>query len=248
MYKIVLMRHGESTWNLANRFTGWTDIDLTEKGVAEARHAGQLLNDAGLTFDVAYTSVLKRAIRTIWLTLEEMDLMWIPVICDWRLNERHYGSLQGFNKAETAEKYGEEQVMKWRRGYDTPPLPLEADDPRASYDDPQYAQLEREQIPLSECLKDTVERVMPCWNERIAPDIRAGKRVIISAHGNSLRALIKYLDGISDKDIICLNIPTGQPLVYELDADLKPIRSYYLSDPKAIEAAMKVVAQQAEAK
>jgi 2,3-bisphosphoglycerate-dependent phosphoglycerate mutase len=248
MYKIVLMRHGESTWNLDNRFTGWTDIDLTEKGEAEARHAGQLLKEAGLTFDLAYTSVLKRSIRTLWLTLEEMDLMWIPIVCDWRLNERHYGALQGLNKAETAAKYGDKQVLKWRRGYDTPPNPLEPNDPRTSYKDPRYAHLKREQIPLTECLKDTVERVMPCWHESIAPAIKAGRNIIISAHGNSLRALIKSLDNISDHDIICLNIPNGQPLVYELDADLKPIKSYYLGDPTAIAAAMKVVARQAEAK
>ncbi|NEX61364.1 2,3-diphosphoglycerate-dependent phosphoglycerate mutase [Noviherbaspirillum galbum] len=248
MYKIVFMRHGESTWNLENRFTGWTDVDLTEKGVAEAREAGRLLKEAGFTFDLAYTSVLKRAIRTLWITLDEMDLMWLPVIHDWRLNERHYGALQGLNKAETAAKYGDEQVLVWRRSYDVPPNPLEANDPRASYADPRYAGLEHGQIPLTECLKDTVARVMPAWDESIAPAIRAGKNILISAHGNSLRALIKTLDGISDKDIVGLNIPNGVPLVYELDADLKPIKSYYLGDQAAIEAAMKAVASQGKSK
>jgi 2,3-bisphosphoglycerate-dependent phosphoglycerate mutase len=248
MYKIVLMRHGESTWNLDNRFTGWTDVDLTEKGEAEARHAGKLLKEAGFTFDLAYTSVLKRAIRTLWLTLDEMDLMWLPVVHSWRLNERHYGALQGLNKAETAAKYGDEQVLVWRRSYDTPPNPLEPNDLRTSYDDPRYAKLKKEEIPLTECLKDTVARVMPIWDESIAPAIRAGKRIIISAHGNSLRALIKSLDGISDADIVGLNIPNGQPLVYELDADLKPIKSYYLGDQDAIAAAMKAVASQGKAK
>jgi 2,3-bisphosphoglycerate-dependent phosphoglycerate mutase len=232
MYKLVLMRHGESTWNLENRFTGWTDVDLTDKGVAEARHAGKLLQQAGLSFDLAYTSVLKRAIRTLWLTLDEMDLMWIPIVNDWRLNERHYGALQGLNKAETAAQYGDQQVLLWRRSYDVPPNPLAPDDERTSYNDPRYATLKREQIPLTECLKDTVVRVLPAWNDSIAPAIRAGKRVVISAHGNSLRALIKYLDGISDADIVGLNIPNGVPLVYELDADLKPIKSYYLGDAK----------------
>ncbi|KIF82979.1 2,3-diphosphoglycerate-dependent phosphoglycerate mutase [Noviherbaspirillum autotrophicum] len=248
MYKIVFMRHGESTWNLDNRFTGWTDVDLTEKGIAEARQAGKILKEAGFTFDLAYTSVLKRAIRTLWLTLDEMDLMWIPVEHDWRLNERHYGALQGLNKAETAAKYGDEQVLVWRRSYDTPPMPLEPNDPRTSYNDPRYAQLKKEQIPLTECLKDTVARVMPAWDEEIAPAIRAGKQILISAHGNSLRALIKSLDGISDADIVGLNIPNGQPLVYELDADLKPIKSYYLGDQEAIAAAMKAVASQGKSK
>jgi len=248
MYKIVLMRHGESTWNLDNRFTGWTDVDLTEKGMAEARQAGRVLKEAGFTFDLCFTSVLKRAIRTLWLTLDEMDLMWLPVVHDWRLNERHYGALQGLNKAETAAKYGDDQVLIWRRSYDTPPNPLTADDPRASFDDPRYANVPREQIPLTECLKDTVARVMPGWHNEIAPAIRSGKRILISAHGNSLRALIKELDGISDTDIVGLNIPNGQPLVYELDADLKPIKSYYLGDQEAIEAAMKAVASQGKAK
>jgi len=248
MYKLVLMRHGESTWNLENRFTGWTDVDLTEKGRAEARQAGVLLKEAGLSFDIAYTSVLKRAVRTLWLTLDEMDLMWLPVIHNWRLNERHYGALQGLNKAETAAKYGDEQVLVWRRSYDTPPNPLDADDPRADFNDPRYARLKREEIPLTECLKDTVARVLPAWHESIAPAIKAGKRILISAHGNSLRALIKYLDGISDADIVGLNIPNGQPLVYELDADLKPIKHYYLGDTEAIEAALKAVASQGKAK
>ncbi|MBI3714151.1 MAG: 2,3-diphosphoglycerate-dependent phosphoglycerate mutase [Burkholderiales bacterium] len=248
MYKIVLMRHGESTWNLDNRFTGWTDVDLTEKGVAEARQAGKLLKEAGFSFDLAYTSVLKRAIRTLWCTLDEMDLMWLPVEHDWRLNERHYGALQGLDKAETAAKYGDEQVLVWRRSYDTPPSALDENDERTSYKDPRYAGLKREQIPLTECLKDTVARVMPAWDDAIAPQIRAGKRIIVSAHGNSLRALIKMLDGISDADIVNLNIPNGQPLVYELDADLKPIKSYYLGDQEAIAKALQAVASQGKAK
>ncbi|HEY8607065.1 MAG TPA: 2,3-diphosphoglycerate-dependent phosphoglycerate mutase [Noviherbaspirillum sp.] len=248
MYKIVLMRHGESTWNLENRFTGWTDVDLTEKGINEARQAGRILKEAGFEFDLCYTSVLKRAIRTLWLTLDEMDLMWLPVEHDWRLNERHYGALQGLNKAETAAQYGDEQVLVWRRSYDVPPNPLAADDPRTSFKDPRYAHLKNEQIPLTECLKDTVARVMPAWDESIAPAIRAGRKILISAHGNSLRALIKSLDGISDQDIVGLNIPNGQPLVYELDANLNPIRSYYLGDQAAIEAAMKAVASQGKAK
>jgi len=248
MYKIVLMRHGESTWNLENRFTGWTDVDLTEKGMAEARQAGKVLKEAGFTFDLAYTSVLKRAIRTLWLTLDEMDLMYLPIVNDWRLNERHYGALQGLNKAETAAKYGDEQVLVWRRSYDVPPNPLEENDSRTSFNDPRYAGLKREQIPVTECLKDTVARVMPAWDDEIAPAIRAGKNILISAHGNSLRALIKSLEGISDQDIVSLNIPNGQPLVYELDADLKPIKSYYLGDQAAIEAAMKAVASQGKSK
>jgi 2,3-bisphosphoglycerate-dependent phosphoglycerate mutase len=230
MYKLVLMRHGESTWNSENRFTGWADVDLTEKGALEARTAGRMLHDAGFTFDMAYTSVLKRAIRTLWNTLDTMDLMWLPTQKDWRLNERHYGALQGLNKAETAKQYGDEQVMIWRRSYDTPPPPLALDDPRTSFDDLRYAHLEVKQIPLAECLKDTVLRVLPAWNDSIAPAIRSGKRVLISAHGNSLRALIKMLDNINDEDIVELNIPNGQPLIYELDTNLKPIRHYYLSD------------------
>jgi len=248
MYKIVFMRHGESTWNLENRFTGWTDVDLTEKGVNEARGAGALLKEAGFNFDLCYTSVLKRAIRTLWLTLDAMDLMYLPIKHDWRLNERHYGALQGLDKAETAAKYGDEQVLVWRRSYDTPPPALAADDERASFNDPRYAGLPRSAIPLTECLKDTVARVVPAWDEEIAPAIRAGKQILISAHGNSLRALIKMLDGISDSDIVGLNIPNGQPLVYELDADLKPIRHYYLGDPAAIAAAMSAVASQGKAK
>ncbi len=248
MYKIVFMRHGESTWNLDNRFTGWTDVDLTEKGQNEARTAGKLLQEAGLSFDLAYTSVLKRAIRTLWLTLDTMDLMWLPVKHDWRLNERHYGALQGMDKAETAAKFGDAQVLVWRRSYDTPPDALTIDDARVSHGDPRYANVPREQIPLTECLKDTVARVMPCWEQEIAPAIRSGKRILISAHGNSLRALIKMLDGISDADIVGLNIPNGQPLVYELDANLKPIKSYYLGDPEAIAAALQAVANQGKAK
>jgi 2,3-bisphosphoglycerate-dependent phosphoglycerate mutase len=248
MYKIVFMRHGESTWNLDNRFTGWTDVDLTAKGEAEAAQAGKLLQEAGLVFDLAYTSVLKRAIRTLWLTLDTMDLMWLPIKHDWRLNERHYGALQGLDKAETAAKYGDAQVLVWRRSYDTPPEPLAADDSRASFNDPRYAGLRREQIPLTECLKDTVARVMPAWDEEIAPAIKSGKRILISAHGNSLRALIKMLDGISDDAIVGLNIPNGQPLVYELDENLKPIKSYYLGDPAAIAAALAAVANQGKAK
>ncbi len=248
MYKIVFMRHGESTWNLDNRFTGWTDVDLTEKGRAEAVQAGKLLQEAGFSFDLAFTSVLKRAVRTLWLTLDTMDLMWLPVINDWRLNERHYGALQGMDKAETAAKIGDAQVLVWRRSYDTPPDALSPDDSRASFNDPRYAGLRREQIPLTECLKDTVARVMPAWEEQIAPAIRSGKQILVSAHGNSLRALIKMLDGISDADIVNLNIPNGQPLVYELDADLKPIKSYYLGDPAAIAAALQAVASQGKAK
>lgn len=248
MYKIVFMRHGESVWNRENRFTGWADVDLTDKGIAEAREAGRLLRAAGFRFDLTYTSMLRRAIRTLWLALDEMDRMWLPTVHSWRLNERHYGALQGLNKAETAAKYGDEQVLVWRRSYDTPPMPLDPSDPRASIDDPRYASLSRDQIPMSECLKDTVARVLPLWNDSIAPAIRAGRQILVSAHGNSLRALIKYLDNISDTDIVGLNIPNGQPLVYELDLDLKPIRSYYLGDAAAIEAATRAVASQGKAK
>ena len=248
MYKIVFMRHGESTWNLENRFTGWTDVDLTEKGVAEAKTAGRVLKDAGFTFDVCYTSVLKRAIRTLWLAMDEMDAMYLPVKNDWRLNERHYGALQGLDKAETAAKFGDEQVLVWRRSYDTPPPALEESDERTSFNDPRYAGLAKEQIPLTECLKDTVARVMPAWDDEIAPAIRAGKKILISAHGNSLRAIIKMLDNISDSDIVGLNIPNGQPLVYELDENLKPIKHYYLGDQEAIAAAMAAVANQGKAK
>ena len=248
MYKIVFMRHGESTWNLANRFTGWVDVDLTEKGAQEARTAGRVLREAGFQFDLAYTSVLKRAIRTLWLALDEMDQMYLPIKNDWRLNERHYGALQGLDKGETAAKYGDEQVLVWRRSYDTPPPALDASDERASFNDPRYAGLAKERIPLTECLKDTVARVMPAWDEEIAPAIRAGKQILISAHGNSLRALIKMLDNISDEDIVGLNIPNGQPLVYELDENLKPIRHYYLGDQAAIAAAVAAVANQGKAK
>ncbi|WP_332878985.1 2,3-diphosphoglycerate-dependent phosphoglycerate mutase [Massilia sp. S19_KUP03_FR1] len=248
MYKIVFMRHGESTWNLDNRFTGWTDVDLTEKGASEARAAGRVLKEAGFTFDLAYTSVLKRAIRTLWLAMDEMDMMWLPIKNDWRLNERHYGALQGLDKAETAAKYGDAQVLVWRRSYDTPPPALEAGDARSSATDPRYAALDPAAIPLTECLKDTVARVMPAWDEEIAPAIRAGRQILISAHGNSLRALIKMLDGISDEDIVGLNIPNGQPLVYELDENLKPIRHYYLGDQAAIAAAVAAVANQGKAK
>lgn len=230
MYKLVLIRHGESTWNLENRFTGWTDVDLTPKGVEQARAAGRLLKACGFDFDLAYTSVLRRAIRTLHLVLDEMDRLWLPVAKDWRLNERHYGALQGLNKAETAEKHGAEQVLQWRRSYNVPPPALLADDPRCERGDPRYAQLAEGQLPLTECLHDTVTRVLPLWNETIAPDIQSGKRLIISAHGNSLRALIKHLDGISDEDIVGLNIPNGIPLIYELDEALQPLRSYYLDD------------------
>jgi 2,3-bisphosphoglycerate-dependent phosphoglycerate mutase len=248
MYKIVFMRHGESTWNLANRFTGWHDVDLTEKGASEARAAGRVLKDAGFTFDLAYTSVLKRAIRTLWLAMDEMDMMWLPIKNDWRLNERHYGALQGLDKGETAAKYGDAQVLVWRRSYDTPPPALDANDERSSANDPRYAALDPAAIPLTECLKDTVARVMPAWDEEIAPAIRAGRQILISAHGNSLRALIKMLDNISDDDIVGLNIPNGQPLVYELDENLKPIRHYYLGDQAAIAAAVAAVANQGKAK
>jgi len=228
MYKIVLMRHGQSTWNLENRFTGWTDVDLTEQGIEEAKAAGRALREAGFEFDLAYTSVLRRAIRTLWIVLDEMDRMWLPFSCDWRLNERHYGALQGLDKSETAKKFGDEQVHIWRRSYDVPPEPLAADDNRTSYADPTYSALSPDQIPLAESLKDAIIRVMPLWNEQIAPQVREGKRILIAAHGNSLRGLIKELDNISDADISELNIPTGKPLVYELDQDLKPIRHYYL--------------------
>ena len=247
MYKLVLIRHGESTWNLENRFTGWTDVDLTETGVEQAKLAGQLLKDQGYEFDVAYTSVLKRAIWTLWYALDELDRTWLPVINDWRLNERHYGALQGLNKADMAKQYGDEQVLVWRRSYDTPPPVLAADDPRGQRHDPRYAKLKPEQIPLTECLKDTVARVLPCWNDTIAPAIKSGQRVLIAAHGNSMRALVKYLDGISDKDIVGLNIPNGIPLVYELDHELKPIKSYYLGDAEAAAKAAAAVANQGRA-
>ena len=248
MYKIVLMRHGESVWNLENRFTGWTDVGLTEKGQAEAKAAGELLKREGFDFDLAFTSVLRRAIKTLWTVLEEMDRMWIPVQHSWRLNERHYGALQGLDKAETAAKFGDEQVLVWRRAYDTPPPALETGDTRLTPDDPRYASLPAAQFPRTECLKDTVDRFLPYWHETIAPAVKSGKRVIVAAHGNSLRALIKYLDDVSDADIVGLNIPTAQPLVYELDANLKPIRNYYLGDPEAIKAAQAAVANQGKAK
>jgi 2,3-bisphosphoglycerate-dependent phosphoglycerate mutase len=248
MKKLVLIRHGESVWNKENRFTGWTDVDLSEKGLREAREAGRLLKQEGFEFDIAYTSVLKRAIRTLWLVLDEMDLMWIPIVNSWRLNERHYGALQGLNKAEMAAKYGEDQVLIWRRSYDVRPPALDPADERYPGRDPRYRELTPEQLPLTECLKDTVERFLPLWHETIAPTVQSGKRVLIAAHGNSLRALVKYLDGISDKDIIGLNIPTGVPLVYELQDDLKPIRSYYLGDQEAIAAAQAAVASQGKAK
>ncbi|MBL7126613.1 MAG: 2,3-diphosphoglycerate-dependent phosphoglycerate mutase [Dehalococcoidales bacterium] len=248
MMKLVLLRHGESIWNRENRFTGWTDVDLSEKGVEEARKAGQVLKEKGYIFDVAFTSVLKRAIRTLWIVLDEMDLMWIPVYRSWRLNERHYGALQGLNKAETAAKYSEEQVLTWRRSYDVRPPSLEKTDERYPGNDPIYRGLAKEDIPLTECLKDTVERFLPYWHEVLAPTIKSGKRVIISAHGNSLRALVKYLDHISDEDIVKLNIPTGIPLVYELDSELKPIKNYYLGDPEEVARAMEAVASQGKAK
>lgn len=248
MYKVVLVRHGESTWNKENRFTGWTDVDLSEKGRAEAQRGGQLLREAGYVFDVAYTSVLKRAIRTLWYVMDELDLMWIPVIKAWQLNERHYGALQGLNKAETAAKFGDEQVLVWRRSYDVPPPPLTPDDERFPGNDPRYTALTEAELPLTESLKETVARVVPYWHTEIAPTIKAGKRVVIAAHGNSLRALVKYLDNVSEEAIIKLNIPTGQPLVYELDADLKPMQSYYLGDPEEIAKAQAAVAAQGKAK
>ncbi len=247
MYKVVLLRHGESTWNQENRFTGWTDVGLSDKGVAEATRAGQLLKEQGFVFDRAYTSVLKRAIRTLWIVLEKMDLMWIPVENMWRLNERHYGALQGLNKAETAAKFGEEQVMVWRRSYDIPPPALTREDQRFPGFEPRYKGLSEGELPLTESLKDTVARFMPLWQEVLAPAVKRGERLIIAAHGNSLRALVKYLDGISDAEIVGLNIPTGVPLVYELDAELKPLRHYYLGDQDEIERAAKAVANQGKA-
>lgn len=248
MSKLVLLRHGESTWNKENRFTGWTDVDLSKKGIDEAKKAGQVLKEKGYTFDVAFTSVLKRAIRTLWLGLDEMDLMWIPVYRSWRLNERHYGALQGLNKAETAAKYGEEQVLVWRRSYNIRPPSLKKTDPGYPGNDPIYAGLDEKDIPLTECLKDTVERFLPYWHEVLAPAVKSGQRAIISAHGNSLRALVKYLDHISDDDIVKLNIPTGIPLVYELDGELKPLKSYYLGDPEEVARAVDAVARQGKVK
>jgi 2,3-bisphosphoglycerate-dependent phosphoglycerate mutase len=248
MYKLVLMRHGESQWNRENRFTGWVDVDITSTGVAEALAAGELLKSEGYSFDIMYTSVLRRAIRTGYIALEMLDCMWIPVVKDWRLNERHYGALAGLNKAETAAKYGEDQVHLWRRSYDVPPPALEPHDERAPYKDPRYASVPREQLPLTECLQDTVARVVPFWNTVIAPSIRNGKKVFICAHGNSLRALIKHLDKVSDDEIANLNIPTAQPLVYELDVSLRPIKHYYLGDADAIAAKLAGVAAQGKAK
>ena len=247
MHQLVLLRHGESTWNLENRFTGWVDVPLTATGVAQAQQAGVLLKEGGFEFDVAYTSVLRRAAWTLWHTLDRMDRTWLPVVNHWRLNERHYGALQGLNKAETARKYGDAQVLAWRRSYDTPPPALEAGDARCERSDPRYAALAPAQVPLTECLKDTVARVMPWWNEVLAPDLLAGRRVLVSAHGNSIRALVKYLDGIADDDIVGLNIPNGIPLVYELDAALEPIRSYYLGDAEAAARAAAAVAGQSKA-
>ena len=247
MYKLVLIRHGESTWNLENRFTGWTDVDLTDTGIAQAKNAGRLLKAEGHEFDVAYTSVLKRAIHTLWHCLDEMDRQWLPVVHSWRLNERHYGALQGLNKADMAKQYGDAQVLVWRRSYDTPPPALESTDPRCERGDLRYAKLDPAQVPLTECLKDTVARVLPFWNESMAPAIKAGKRIVVAAHGNSIRALVKYLDGISDEAIVGLNIPNGIPLVYELDANLKPLRHYYLGDAEAAAKAAAAVASQGKA-
>lgn len=248
MYKVVLLRHGESVWNKENRFTGWTDVDLSEKGKDEAKRSGEVLKKEGYVFDIAFTSVLKRAIRTLWIALEELDLMWIPVHNSWRLNERHYGSLQGLNKSEMAAKFGEEQVLIWRRSYDIPPPKLESNDKRSPVNDPRYKDMDPKDIPLTECLKDTVARFLPYWHDSIVPVIKSGKKVIIAAHGNSLRALVKYLDNISDEEIVKLNIPTGVPLVYELDNNLKPITHYYLGDPEEIKKAMESVASQGKAK
>ncbi len=247
MYKLVLIRHGESTWNLENRFTGWTDVDLTPTGVEQAKQAGRLIKQAGLDFDVAYTSVLKRAVWTLWHCLDQMDRTWLPVVHEWRLNERHYGALQGLNKADMAKQYGDEQVLIWRRSYDTPPPALQASDPRSERSDIRYAKLKDGDVPLTECLKDTVARVMPFWNESVAPAILSGKRLVIAAHGNSIRALVKYLDNIGDNDIVGVNIPNGIPLVYELDANLKPIKSYYLGDAEAAAKAAAAVANQGKA-
>lgn len=244
MYKLVLVRHGQSSWNLENRFTGWTDVDLTDLGREEARKAGELLKQEGFKFDIAFTSVLKRAIRTLWIALDELDQMWLPVEKSWRLNERHYGALQGLNKSETAEKFGADQVHEWRRSYDTPPPALETGDERSAANDPRYADLAKDELPMTECLKDTVDRFLPYWHSEIAPKIKSGKKVIVAAHGNTIRALVKYLDNVSEADIAELNIPTGIPLVYELDADLKPIKSYYLGDPEAAAAAAAAVANQ----
>lgn len=242
MHKVVLLRHGESIWNNENLFTGWTDVELSQKGIEEAKAAGATLKKRGFSFDLVFTSVLKRAIRTAWIVLDEMDLMWIPIQLDWRLNERHYGALQGLNKAQTAAKYGEAQVKLWRRSYDVRPPSLEETDPRYPGKDPRYKDLTKQQLPLTECLKDTVERFLPCWHELIAPRIRSGKQILIAAHGNSLRALVKYLQDVSEQEIVDLNIPTGVPLVEELDDDLKSVRHYYLGDPARIQQAIEGVA------
>jgi 2,3-bisphosphoglycerate-dependent phosphoglycerate mutase len=247
MTKLVLLRHGESIWNKENLFTGWTDVDLSNQGMLEAEQAGEMLKAEGYSFDVAFSSVLKRAIRTLWITLDELDLMWIPVNHSWRLNERHYGALQGLNKAQTAAKFGDEQVLIWRRSYDVPPPPLDESDPRNPGNDPRYRELSRSEPPLTECLKDTVARFLPYWHQTIVPAIQSGKKVIITAHGNSLRAVVKHLDHISDQDIVGLNIPTGAPLVYELDDQLRPLRNYYLGDPDAIARAAAAVANQGKA-
>lgn len=244
MIKLVLLRHGESLWNKENRFTGWTDIDLSERGMAEATKAAAVLNEKGYVFDVAFTSVLKRAIRTLWIVLDHMDMMWIQVHRSWRLNERHYGTLQGLNKAEVAAQMGEDQVFIWRRSYNVRPPALEKTDPRYPRNDPRYRSLPEEEIPLTECLRDTVTRFLPYWHQTIAPAIKSGERVLLSAHGNSLRALVKYLDNVSDDDIANYNIPTGIPLVYELDSDLRPIRNYYLGEPKEVKKAMEVISKQ----
>lgn len=248
MYKVVLIRHGESVWNKLNLFTGWTDVDLSEKGIQEALEGGKVLKEEGYTFDIAYTSVLKRAVKTLNIVLDQMDLEWIPVVKNWRLNERHYGALQGLNKAETAEKYGMEQVLEWRRSFDTPPPALEETDDRYPGKDPRYADLSKDELPLTESLKLTIDRFLPYWHETIAPMIKTGKKVVVVAHGNSLRALVKYLDNISEEEIVGLNIPTGVPLVYELDENLKPIKSYYLGDQEKIQAAINSVAKQTEKK
>jgi 2,3-bisphosphoglycerate-dependent phosphoglycerate mutase len=248
MHKLVLLRHGESVWNKDNRFTGWTDVDLSEQGLKEAREAGRLLKESGFGFDLAFTSVLKRAIRTLWLVLDEMDLMWLPVHNSWRLNERHYGALQGLNKGEMAARFGDEQILIWRRSYDVPPPALEPGDERWPGRDPRYRDLGPAELPATECLKDTVARFLPHWSGSIAPAVKAGQRVIIAAHGNSIRALVKYLDNVSDQDIVGLNIPTGTPLVYELDAELRPLRHYYLGDEQKIAAAVNAVAAQGKAR
>ncbi|TKJ19437.1 MAG: phosphoglyceromutase [Promethearchaeota archaeon Loki_b32] len=248
MYKVVLLRHGESTWNKENRFTGWTDVDLSEKGIQEAEEAAKLLKEGAYTFDIAYTSVLKRGIRTLWIVLDKMDLMWIPVYRSWRLNERHYGDLQGFFKAKIAAEVGEEQVLIWRRSYDIPPPALRTSDPRYPGNERKYKDLNADEIPLTECLKDTVARVLPYWHDTITPTIKSGKKVLISAHGNSLRALVKYLDNMPDEEVVILNIPTGVPLIYELDDDLKPINHYYLGDTEKIAQAIEAVAAQGKAK